>query len=352
MMHASDQVWSAYRKLKRFVYYTKNDLELRQRLATFERAADFESRLNAVRAVVDSPNPSDTSLFQQWLAEIRYRVVPKRFIDQRDTPAHATAGRLISNVTTAETYTVCKVNYFFEGPIELHLIAVVWIIREGVVLDHGLGKECYGSRLERAVKAPEDRSAALFKKYHEMYSGWRDSGINKAAELLVRDGESVCVLGLDIQEFYYHVRADFKGIADVVKRSRLPTSVAGQCGRAGNLTSCIQKIGQTFHGRIASHLAVTNSGLPPGEGLPIGLCSSPVIANWYLRDLDRAILKEVRPAYYGRYLDDIIIVTVSHDDPTKEQEPVETFADHLLVKPGVFPKGADGRYEVAALPGM
>lgn len=51
----------------------------------------------------------------------------------------------------------------------------------------------------------------------------------------------------------------------------------------------------------------------PDCGLPIGNLTSQILANFYLNELDHWILKKIAPkGYYGRYVDDFIIV---HPDP-------------------------------------
>src|SRR5699024_3037362 len=42
--------------------------------------------------------------------------------------------------------------------------------------------------------------------------------------------------------------------------------------------------------------------------ITIGMLSSNIIANWYLRTFDEKVNKYVKPAFYGRYVDDILIV--------------------------------------------
>jgi hypothetical protein len=44
------------------------------------------------------------------------------------------------------------------------------------------------------------------------------------------------------------------------------------------------------------------------KGLPVGLAASSIIANVAMFELDQLIEKEVVPLYYGRYVDDIILV--------------------------------------------
>src|SRR5699024_967458 len=47
---------------------------------------------------------------------------------------------------------------------------------------------------------------------------------------------------------------------------------------------------------------------PLGKGLPVGLPASAVVANVALIELDRIIERQVAPLYYGRYVDDILLV--------------------------------------------
>lgn len=47
---------------------------------------------------------------------------------------------------------------------------------------------------------------------------------------------------------------------------------------------------------------------PLKKGLPVGLPASAVVANVALIELDRCIEQQVAPIYYGRYVDDILLV--------------------------------------------
>lgn len=60
------------------------------------------------------------------------------------------------------------------------------------------------------------------------------------------------------------------------------------------------------------------------KGLPIGLASSAIIANWYLCDFDTAIRELVNPIYYGRYVDDILIV-IENASVSHENDTIDTF---------------------------
>ena len=131
------EIETAYRKLKSYVYYDKTDLRLRERLAKFECSDKFEARLKAVQEVADAKAPALDKRFTRWLTQIHYRVVPKKLRPARsaEVATDEAAGKFITNVTSAPAIEVETVNYFFDGPIELHLIAVLWLMREGRHLD-------------------------------------------------------------------------------------------------------------------------------------------------------------------------------------------------------------------------
>ena len=344
MATTATEIETAYRKLKSYVYYDKTDLRLRERLAKFECSAKFEANLNAVREVADAKAPAFDRRFNRWLKQIRYRVVPKKLRPARSAEfaADETAGRFITNVTSAPAIEVETVNYFFDGPIELHLIAVLWLMREGRHLDAKFLPECCGSRLSPKLHDEDDDSLQLFTKYHEQYSRWRDSGIRKAKQLLTEERRNVAILGLDLKEYFYRVDLDFDAVREAVEATGI--TVDGE-----TLLDCIEAINKAYRGYIAPLLASTHSELSESVvGLPIGLCSSLVLANWYLQDFDAAVLKAVRPAYYGRYVDDILLVVPAGQDPNKCQgNPVAAFMDDILVRTRLLRRPINGIYHLS-----
>ena len=354
MIVTEDQVDLAYRKLKSLVYYDKTDLRLRARLAAFECDEEFDAKLSAVHTVVNAERPTTQRRFRGWLKGIRFRLVPKKLKPgpqdrSEDQPQH---GRFITNVTTAPAIEVERVNYFFDGPIELHLIAVLWIMLEGRFLDGALGEECCGSRLSSNLQDEDDESIALFAKYHEQYARWRDTGIRRAKQLLVDEQRNVAILGLDVQEYYYRVKVDFEEVRSALKGAAGDRSTNGE--RTYPLLQCVEEIGLAYRACIKPMLAQTHSGIEDAVvGLPIGLCSSLVLANWYLQGFDAAVLKNVRPAYYGRYVDDILLVVPLPNDPTVDtDDPVAGFLRELLVGTKILRDAGDGAYAIRARTGL
>lgn len=354
MVVTEAQVELAYRKLKSLVYYDKTDLRLRARLAAFECDESFDAKMAAVHKVVNAPRPSVDRQFRSWLKDVGFRLVPKKLKPgpQDRSDDQPLQGRFITNVTTAPKIEIEKVNYFFDGPIELHLIAVLWIMLEGRILDGALGEECCGSRLSTNLNDEDDDSIALFAKYHEQYARWRDTGIRRAKQLLVQEQRNVAILGLDIQEYFYRVSIDFDEI-----RNALKETIAQEPDGPDDLhplLTCIQVVGATYRKVVAKTLAQTHPGISDEVvGLPIGLCSSLVLANWYLQDFDRIVLQKVRPAYYGRYVDDILLVVPLPTDPAVDNDnPVAGFIKDLLVRPRILSDAGSGAYAIRAREGL
>ena len=346
------EIETAYRKLKSYVYYDKTDLRLRERLAKFECSTQFSEKLKVVAEVAGSAAPSEDRRFKRWLKSIDFRIVPKKLgtLSDNDAASPKDDGKFITNVTSAEQIKVDTVNYFFDGPIELHLIAVLWLMREGRHLDEQLLPECCGSRLSPKLREDGDDSLELFIKYHEQYSRWRDSGIRKAKQLLVEEGRNVAILGLDLQEYFYRVDIDFAEVG-----SALEAATDGEVeGGEESLLACIEAICKSYRSRISPLLAKTHPDIKETvRGLPIGLCSSVVLANWYLRDFDANVLNRVRPAYYGRYVDDILLVVPTARDPQKEAEgPVAAFMHELLVRTRILQRPVRGTYYLRARPSL
>lgn len=356
-----ERVRVAYKKLKQMVHFEKNPLTSRRRLAEFECGDDFEQKLKIVANVIDAKVPHETGQFQSWLDRIGFDLVPKSV--ESPVKHDDKQGSFVTNVTSAAVHKVSKVNYMFDGPVELHLLAVLWLMVEGRHYDQMLSsRHCWGSRLHQFVGSDEDHSGYLFKKYHELYAKWRDTGIQKARQMLSDEGQSVCVVGLDVQEYYYRVHLDWEKLRTQIKRPIASGPIQAFFIKhqtlGANLFRCIESICKSYREKIGPFLAATHPEVPKtATCLPIGLCSSPVIANWYLKDFDDAILEKVRPAYYGRYVDDILMVVPTSKAPGEGEaeigDPIMKFMDDVLVNSGILTWNVDREsYELNSRPGL
>lgn len=335
----------AYKKFKRFVYYDKNDLTIRNQLAKFECSGNLDKKFEEILDVINDQTPSNHEYFRHWLELITFRMSIKKI--QNDANAK-NPGTFLSNVTSSKNYTIESVNYFFKGPIQLHLIAILWIMKEGYLLDSALGNNCYGSRLETNI---HDSSEKLFHRYHEYYKKWRDEGIKTARKILLEEKKDVCILGLDIREYYYHINIDYRKIGEDIASLRLKKNSNSQS--YPNLLKCIKQISLAYKEKIQLSVNTTHQEVPPlTSGIPIGLASSPILANWYLKQFDESVQYSIRPLYYGRYIDDILIVIPPPQNILASSNPIEKVIQENFIKNKIFKGKENDQYQFTTPSGL
>ena len=217
-----------------------------------------------------------------------------------------------TNQRVQEKYEVKRLTAFINAPIELHIVAVLWIIKYGVPLDARLGEHCLGNRL--LLNKNKDRliqGSSLFRPYYKQYQKWRDDSVSTAQAILAKN-KNALFINLDIKDYFHSVR---------IKKSKL---FDGRKSKASihqadyNLEEIFLKIHLIYTELISSKYRLPydysdkikrdKSNQLEEVILPIGLLSSYILANDYLKKFDNALEKKIKPAYYGRYVDDILIV--------------------------------------------
>lgn len=331
-----DLVETAYRKLKQDVYFDHVDLFLRARLAWYEGTGNLEEKLQMIATgLVYEMQGADEE--RSWISSdssmggkgVRFRIFPKRVALPGEEEAAEASSRFISNTRVAKQYNLTKVDYLIDAPIHVHVISVLWCMVVGRKLDFQLDSGCFGNRLDLDKSPRYDKSSKLFKLFYQQYNQWRDDGMQAAKSVLDR-GDSVAVVSLDVKECYYHLSVPWDQLFE-------HKAVAGDA-LAETLTRRMQMVHEIHRENIQQFSGFTHSSeVINAEGLPIGLPSSRVLANWIFSDLDKKIRERVRPEYYGRYVDDMLIVI---KDPLAEkgQESVESilkthFVDNGLMTP-------------------
>ncbi len=316
----------AYRKLKQESYYDTVDLFLRQRVAEFEDSPQFNERLDALSRVVEmilSNAASSTfcSELNGWLEKVSFRLLPKSVSitkskkeknDNKDVS-------FITNYRSAQKYHLKALNYFIDAPIELHILDVIWCLKVGARIDEKLVNGCLGNRMLHQ-DGKQSSFSGLFKIFHRQYSEWRDTAIKRAQNALENKSD-VLLIGLDIKQCFYHLEADW-------------SALDGEAGDANiGLNRALRLVYDTYHQRISQFLSVTHKTAQNIQGLPIGLASSKVICNWLLGKFDNKVRNEIHPIYYGRYVDDILIVVQRTLPETQDSKQV---IHDVLVSNGVL----------------
>jgi hypothetical protein len=329
----------AYKKLKQSNYYDTVNLFLRHQIAEFEASADFQERLNNVQTVITNLEKNGfkrCGLLDEWIEAISFRCLPKSI--KTDDPDNHDGSCFVSNIRTDEQYVVEGVNYFIEAPIELHILDIFWSMEVGVILEEDLLPSCLGNRLERIGEGENQHNTGrLFKIFHRQYSKWRDTAIKKAQKALENE-TSVLIIGLDIKQCYYHVETDF---------NRIDESILEDPFKKG-LSKIIQKIGAKYQDILKSYLHVTNPTAESIQGLPVGLSSSHILANWMLSRFDKKVISKLNPLYYGRYVDDILIVLQAL--PSSKLNDCGSAVEELFLQNKLLSKDHENDFHLNCLP--
>lgn len=176
--------------------------------------------------------------------------------------------------------------------LSMHIFSTLWVMQIGDYLDKKLSENVYCSRLFRKNEKKEldNFSPKLFKPYFNDYRNWRDQCFTKIREL--HQITSVVAITLDISEFFQSTKLDFF----------LEDSFYKNLG-----------LDLLFHEKPELrkfHEIFINCLKQKGDHLQIGLTCAPILANSILHEWDR-LVEEIHPIYYGRYMDDILLVLPS-----------------------------------------
>lgn len=184
--------------------------------------------------------------------------------------------------------------------LDFHVLSALWMMKVGHLFDAKLTDCAYGNRLRRKQNEQGINPLSLgsFKPYLKPFRDWRDNGIN-AMRFALDSGKKIVALTADVSSFYHELNPGF--MLD-------STFFADLLGL--DLSEEELKLHRLFILSLQAWAAKT----PLKKGLPVGLPASGVIANVALVELDRIIERQVVPLYYGRYVDDILLVMENGSD--------------------------------------
>ena len=178
--------------------------------------------------------------------------------------------------------------------LDFHVLSTLWMLEVGYLFDAKLSECAYGNRLRRTKdgKTMNKRSLGSFQPYMKPFRNWRDNGITAMRSALDAD-KKIVALTADVSSFYHELNPGFMlnpaFVTEVLKLE---------------LTEFQSKLHNLYIHALQAWAAAT----PLKKGLPVGLPASAIVANMALIELDRFIERQVVPIYYGRYVDDILLV--------------------------------------------
>ena len=377
------EIYTAYRKLKTHIYYDSTSLHLRKRFAEFEDALLYtqgqcekegtsetrqtlsesvimEKFKGLAEEIINVLSGKADEVLEKWLGAIGHKTVIKNFHTPKCKSAIKDNGTFITNDIDKGQYVIDQYNALIDAPIELHIISVLWLMTIGKKLNPLVSRHNYAYRLslhDRTDKIPIDpeenneisgpeSGLMLYEPYFIRYQQWRDNGIEKAKKAL-DSGENVVVLSLDIQRYFYSVRLNVMEEVDKYFKyiGQRQDNKNGDSDNLDSFEKRLCEILQLIH--VAYYKNLRDTGFPGicrisddelkdsdvAVPLPVGLPSSGFLGNLHLTPFDNFVQDMVIPAYYGRYVDDILMVFCGNKLRLESiDNPIESFIRRNLIR--------------------
>lgn len=335
---SNSEIKDAYLKLKNYVYFDKGFLFYREKVAAFEKENDllnletaeteedflkvgtaeteeeqFNLRFKPITKKINQMLQNEKA-FEKILKEINCYILPKKF----ENIEACANNQIISNRYTSKNYKVESVNYFVDAPVEVLLIDILWLTKIGYLLVQDkceyLEKNFYVhsyANLLNIKNGKITKGINLFKPYINQYAKWRDNAI-ESVEKLHKEKKNSLIFSLDIKQYYYNISLDYDKIKLELelkyktKNKDINTHENSDDSELSSLylTDKLEQIHDAYRQKLNEF---TNE-FESNNYLPIGLLSSNILSNWYLKEFDKVVNSELKPAYYGRYVDDMIFV--------------------------------------------
>lgn len=281
----------AYKKLKSSLYYDKTQIILRDKLVTFEmECGDIDKCLEEMsESFLDDKRRNE--LFCSILSNISYYAFPKALVNPE--------GKLIKNYSP-KSFVIESNQYFIDMDIRGHILGLLWLLLVGYKVDKNIYTHSYGNRIRKKLYNEFSESPTyspyLFEPYFQQYESWRDTAMNEAMQHL-NAGQDVVILTLDFRRFYYSL--------DITKEffDKIYEEVIDETEKTEELRAL-----HDFVFQIIEKYSECFSEFDGNNILPIGFLPSNVLANYALSNFDKAVIDGWNPIFYGRYVDDVIIV--------------------------------------------
>lgn len=312
----TELISKAYKKFKSFVYYDKNAYYLKKEIAEFESElgmdldkylANFTEILNGRKYEVKGTEPPI--------------VLPKKVENDES--------EIMFN--SSNNYQVTKIQYFAKPSIEDAIISTLWVMTVGYMMDKTFSDELYGNRVH--IKPAASWSPHLFRPYPMQYSSWRDNGLSAALKCN-DDGLSCTFINTDFSSFYYSLSVN-DDLKEEIKE-KYCTGNEEEKGDSCYLTDLVFQFIYSYSNCFKSK-----------KVLPVGYPPSNVLSNYLMKDFDNMIHDKVLPMYYGRYVDDIILVVRCSPDEVKTEKDKMNYLYTILNGKGIgIKKTEDNALEI------
>lgn len=312
-MDTKELLHISYKKLKSNVFFDKTQLPLRDKIVMFE-AIEFENILDDLAKEIDEVVLSGKNEFGEMtnhiLKGINCYVLPKKLYEEDTVNLKSPYCNY-----PKKSVKIQDCQYFIDMDVLGHVLGIAWILLLGYAIDDEISENSYGNRLKKntAFKEQLSNSPYLFESYFSQYESWRDKGLEQAKKLL-SNNKNVIMLTLDLSRFYYSVNIERDKLDNIVSKIHEKKQISKDVlPIVWYLTDFIYKVIESYSLKICS---IDKSIVEDRNILPIGFAPSNILSNYCLRGFDNAVIEGWNPTYFGRYVDDVLIIDKVEENST------------------------------------
>tara|TARA_R110000772_G_scaffold127818_4_gene235201 strand:- start:23277 stop:26294 length:3018 start_codon:yes stop_codon:yes gene_type:complete len=287
----------AYRKAKVDLFYTTHPSL--SELVVYEE--NLEENLSSLLHRINGESEDwidDEQFLGGWIpapAKLGWQAEASRAGDAVFSSPRQQWGKYL-NQKSVSPGAVATFRVMARNSVDFHILSALWIIHVGEKFDVQLSDVAYGNRVRRQTdKTYNKLSLGSFQPYLKPYRDWRDNGL-KAMRSALESKKRIVAVSADITSFYHCLNPAFMLGEQFIKLAGVK----------------LTPLETRLHRLFIESLTKWSEHTPLDTGLPVGLPASAIVANIALIALDQIMEKEVVPLYYGRYVDDILLVIENH----------------------------------------
>jgi len=330
----------AYKKIKSMYYYSKDKLYERYKIGLFEEnPSKMNKTIKKLALLLKRPKAEQNKKYiDSLINKIDYCIFPKTFeIQNREN-------EVISNRVNETNLT--KVNFLVNIPIELMLLDCLWALLVGKIAknNNSITVNNYANNFDdrlflgdKDLKNIDFDSNRLFKPYFEQYSNWRSNAL-KEINNRYKKQQNTTLISLDIKTYFYSVNFKFSLLSSYLNYDEKLQDISF-------LTKIIEKFYVKYTKIIKELHNEVSANTNEDECIfPFQLVSSNFLGNLYLRNFDKRVNECSKVLYYGRYVDDIVLVM--ENKSKNRNDTNEQMIDTLLIQNEIINKQESELYGI------
>lgn len=306
---SKEELLYVYRKVKRDLYFEKDNIIL-EKLVDFEN--DLHNNIDFLFQLLNTKNNLDNIISEIETGNFTFLYKNIEFNNSKNFSI--IAAKTVENFQN-DLFGIKSIECRFVGDISIffQIIGGLWINRIGHQLDEMLSTNVYGCRLEKFDKKSNVKNykhnTTLFKPYFNDFKSWQ----NNLFKSIEETNKDIIVITCDLKKYYHTIDLNnLENRIDEVLSNNELSLIEYDFFLNKLMFSLIRKFNQKNNKNYSFYQKFTNlennkNNNIENIGLPLTLNASKVLANFHLIQFDEDIIKNVRPLYYGRYVDDFII---------------------------------------------